>query len=156
MKIDKATGATLQAACATMAHLAAQYRLDRRQLKAIGLDWLACRVGKWYSASEHHQDKFIDRLLYTGNAPAYDTGSVTTAPSVTGLLQRASTLVYAALDQFVGFRKSAWETRADGVTDLFEHAVQELEHQAVKIEREVALIGKIGENDYIASRLEDA
>jgi hypothetical protein len=97
----------LQAACETLAHLAAQYQVDARVLHAMGLGWLQCRVKKWYGGAEDYLRRFMDRLLYFDTDPSYDAGPVTGADSVTDTLKRVQGLVYAALDQFRGFRLTA-------------------------------------------------
>jgi bacterioferritin (cytochrome b1) len=153
---DKKTIANLQTAAQLLAHLAGQYQVDVRQLKAMGLKWLACRVKKWYAASEDHLRKVIDRLLYFDADPEYDAGAVSGADTVEEVLQRAQDLVYAAHEQLVKFRAQAWEAQADYTPDVYEHAIHDLEHQAFKIERERALIKKLGEPGYIGARLEDA
>lgn len=64
---------------------------------------------------------------------------------------RAEVLVYAAFEQLCQFRKNAWDARADSTADLYEHAIQELEKQAIKIERELALIKKLDQEGYIGA-----
>lgn len=155
MKTTPAVIANLQTACQLEAHLAAQYQVDVQQLKAMGLNWLAHRVKKWYSGSEAQLRTFIDRLLYFGTDPTYEAGTVTGADSVDGLLERAQGLVYAALDQLDDFRKAAWDAKADYTADIYEHAIRDLEKQAIKIDRERNLIQKLGEPGYIGARLED-
>ncbi len=146
----------LQTSCQLFAHLAGQYQVDRRQLKAMGLKWLACRVKDWYEGSEKYLRQFIDRLLYFDEDPEYDAGKTGGADSIDALLQRAQQLTYDAFEQLTVFRKRAWDARADYTADIYEHAICELEEQAVKIERERALIKKLGEPGYIGARLEDA
>jgi bacterioferritin (cytochrome b1) len=145
----------LQTSCQVMAHLAGQYQVDVQQLKAMGLKWLAKCVKKWYQGSEKYLRQFVDRLLYFSVDPEYDAGETAGADNVDALLERAETLVYAALDSLTGFRKAAWDARADYTPDVYEHAIKALEYQAVTIERERALIKKLTEAGYIGSRLED-
>lgn len=155
MKANATVISNLQVSCGLMAHLAAQYQVDVRQLRVMGMGWLACRVKKWYGGSEQYLRKFIDRLLYFDTDPEYDAGAVSGAASIKALLQRDEDLVYKALDQLRTFRKAAWNVVADYTPDIYEHAIGELENQAFKIERELNLIAKLGENGYVASRLED-
>jgi bacterioferritin (cytochrome b1) len=121
----------------------------------MGLNWLAKCVKKWYASSEEHLREFLDRLLYFDQDPEYDAGQVSGATSIDGLLERAETSVYAAFEQLCEFRKKAFEARADYTADIYEHSIRCLEKQAVKIERERALIAKLGEPGYIGARLED-
>lgn len=155
MKADATVIENLQTTCQVLAALAAQYQVDVQQLKTMDLDWLACRVKKWYGAAECHLRIAMKRLLYYGEDPTYSVGEVTGADSVEALLKRAETNVYAAFEQFCTFRKTAWDIRADGVVDIYEHMVQEMECQAFKIERELDLLGLLREPGYIAARLED-
>jgi bacterioferritin (cytochrome b1) len=153
---DEAIIENLQTGCQILSHLAEQYRVDARQLHAMGVGWLQDRIHCFYQKSERFLDKFIDRLLYFDTDPEYDAGKVTGADSITDILERDGALVYAALEQFWGFRKHAWDVQPDATTDLYEHAIQMLEKQAYKIERELGLIKEVGgEGSYIAARLED-
>ena len=148
----------LQTGAQMLSHLAGQYRVDVTQLKVMGLKWLASRVKDWQKATEFQICKFHKRLLYFETDPAYDIGAVEGIESVDGLLEQAGGLVQAILDQFYDYRKAAWDARADYTPDVYEHAIQELEHQAMKIERERSLIvetAKPKEGPYIGARLED-
>lgn len=152
---DKATIDNLQASCQFMAHLAGQYQVDVRQLKAMGVKWLAKRVKCWYAGSETHLRKFIDRLLYFETDPSYNAGPVESFDSITAFLERSHANALTAHDELTNFRADSFEAEADGTTDIYEHAIQELEYQLKHIEREQRLIAKLGEPGYIGSRLED-
>jgi bacterioferritin (cytochrome b1) len=145
----------LQTACQIFAHLAGQYQVDKHQLHAMGLNWLASRIAKWKKGACCQLGIFIDRLLYFDTDPDYELGAVAGADSVDAILERAQGLVAAGLEQLVGFRKAAYEALADYTPDIYEHAIRELEKQAYKIERERSLIRKLGEPGYIGARLED-
>lgn len=146
----------LQAACELMAQLAAQYGLDARQFKALGVKWLAKRVKCWHKGSEKFLGQLIDRLLYFGEKPKYDVGSVTIgADTIDGVLAEELDLVGEAHDALVAYRKAAWNAEADYTPDIYEHAIGELEHQAKHIARERALIQKLGEAGYVGARLGD-
>lgn len=155
MKVDQKTIDNLQTTCALLSSLKEQYRVDVYQLKALDLDWLACRVKKWYGSTEHHLGLFIKRLIYFGQDPEYDTDTVTGISGVDAMLAARETSVYDALDQLIAFRTAAWDTRADSVPDLYEHVIQDLEKQAWKMERERKLIATLTEPGYIGSRLSD-
>ncbi len=156
MKADPRIVTSLQTSCQLLAHISAQYQVDVRQLKAMDLDWLACRVKKWYGHSEHHLRLFIDALLYFGEDPSYNAGTVTGSSDVQALLNRDHDAVYSAFGQLCQFRTEAWNTQADDIPDLYEHAIQELKSQLVKMERELKLIGELGIEEYVSARLEDA
>jgi len=145
----------LQTGAQMLSHLAGQYRVDATQLNVMGLKWLAQRVKCWYKGTEEQLDKFHKRLLYFDTDPTYDIGAVEGIDSVDGLLEQAGSLVEAILEKFYAYRKAAWDALADYTPDVYEHAIQELEHQAKKIERERDLIKKLGEPGYIGARLED-
>lgn len=145
----------LQTTCQLLAHLAGQYQVDARQLKAMDLKWLAKCVKTFYQGSECFLRKFIDRILYFGKDPEYDAGTTAGSDSVEEILTRAGGLVYAAHDQLCEFRKRAWETKADYTPDIYEHAIHELEHQAIEIEKQLELLKTLGDAGYIGSRLED-
>jgi bacterioferritin (cytochrome b1) len=145
----------LQTSCQMLAHLAEQYRVDKYQLKAMGLKWLAKRVKCWYAGSEKYLAQLIERLLYFDEDPEYDAGPVSGSDDIVELLTRASGLVYAAIEKLGEFRKAAWDAEADYTPDIYEHAICEFERQAKHIDRELALIAKLGEPGYIACRLGD-
>ena len=145
----------LQTSAQLMAHLAGQFQVDVRLLHAMGLGWLQKRFKKFYKLSEDQLREFIDRILYYGEDPEYDAGKSSGAASVSEILQRARDLVYAAHEEFSGFRKAALEASGDYTTDVFEHAIGDLECMAYKLERELALIKTLGEPGYIGARLED-
>ena len=155
MPYDKTTITNLQTTCGLLAHLAGQYQVDVPQLKAMDMDWLAKRVKCWYRLSEKQLRTVIKRLLYLGEDPVYDAGKVEGAQTVSQVLERAEKNVSSALDQVVDFRKQSWDARADYTPDIFEHVVRDLEGQLFKIQRELKVLGSLGEPEYIAARLED-
>jgi len=132
-----------------------QYRVDVIQLEGIDLDWLKHRVAKWYGACEHHLEVILKRIGFFEVDVAYQPGPVAAGGNVTDLLTRELAAAQAAFDQFCLFRKNSWNVRADGVPDIYEHAIQALEHQIFKIERELRLIQGMGVADYIGARMED-
>jgi bacterioferritin (cytochrome b1) len=150
---DKKVIDNLQTAAQILSHLAEQYRVDRLNTKKFGVKALSKCFKEWYKGSEKHLEILIDRLLYFGADPEYDAGEVAGADDVKEILDRASGLVYAALDQFEKFRRAAWDTVADYTPDIYEHAIKELEYQAFKIEREQDLLKLLGEPGYVAARL---
>ena len=152
---DKSIIDNLQTAAQMISHLAGQYRVDQRNLHAMGLKWLQKKVKCWYHKTEDQLDKMLDRLLYFGVDPDYDIGAVSGADTVTDLLDKDHGLVYALLEKLIEFRKAAWEIQTDYTPDIYEHAIECFEHQAYKIEREQELIKKLGEPGYIGARLED-
>ena len=145
----------LESSCNLMAHLAAQYSVDARWLKALGVKWLAKHAKCWQKGSAKYLDQFVDRLLYFGEAPSYNAGVVTTSDTIDSTLARELDLVTVAHDTLAGFRAAAWQSEADYTPDVYEHAIGELEHQAKHILRERNLIAKLGEAAYIGARLSD-
>ena len=156
MDADKTTIANLQDACAQLSSLKEQYRVDAVWVHSeYDMDWLKHRIKKWYSGAECHLGRFIKRLDYYGVQPTYATAKVQTNDSLDGMLARQEKMVYDALEAFENYRNAALEAKAGATTDDFEHAIQELEYDAIKIERERRLIAKLGEPGYIGARLED-
>lgn len=145
----------LQSAAQMLAHLSAQYRVDVKNIKSMGLKWLAKLVKGWYHDTECYLDKINGRLLYFGVDPDYEIGEVAGADDIEEILKRAEALVYAAHDAFCDFRKSAWDAKADYTPDIYEHSIHSLEEQAFQIERELNLLKKLTEPGYIGARLED-
>lgn len=156
MQADPIIIADLQNTCQSMASLSGQYAVDVCQLKAMDLDWLACRVKKWKSCTDEQLEIFVKRLLYFGQDPIFQPASIFGFTDVTSFLERTLATVSVAFAQSCSARKQAWEIRADYVPDIYEHLVGCLEKQIFKIERELRLIKALGgESQYIAARLED-
>jgi len=145
----------LQTSAQMLAHLAGQYQVDVQNVKVMGVKWLAKHLRCWYGGSEDQLRKIIKRLFQFGVDPEYDAGSVAGASTLDEILERAEALVTAVHDQMCGFRYRAYEAKPDYTSDLYEHAIHELEHQLTHIERERELIKTVGNAGYISARLED-
>ena len=156
MKADPKVISDLQSAAQMLATAAEQYRVDKRQLKGIDLDWLAHKVGHWYDDAECHLGIVLKRLIMFDTDPSYTVGKVAGGGNVTDLLSRSLKGAQGLFDALCQYRKNAWNIRADGVPDVYEHAVQDVEKWIVCIERELKLIAGMGLPAYIGSRLEDA
>ena len=152
---DKSITDNLQIACDITAHLSAQMLVDAAQVKAFGVKWLARHIKKWHEANEEYLKTFIGRLLYFDTDPEYDAGSVNGADEIEGILENEESLVAAAIDKFCEFRKAAWDVRADYTPDVYEHAIEYLEFQCFKIERELQLWKDLGKPGYIGARIPD-
>jgi len=147
--------ANLQEACQLLARLAGQHQIDVRTLKAMDLDWLKCRFKGFYGKAECHLRILLDQLLYFGTDPKYNVGEVTAYSSLEALLTGSQAASFAIFEKLCEFRKTAWDFRADYVPDLYEHAIRDIYKEYVKLTREIALFKKLGEPNYIGSRLED-
>lgn len=152
---NEAVTADLLTSCDLLAHLVEQYRVDRKVLKYFGLKWTANLLKKMYKGAESRLDSHIGRLLFYDVDPEYNAGDTKGSDSVTEILDRDQALVQAALDQFYASRKSAWDSLADYLPDIYEHTIHELECQLKHLEREMNLIKMLGEAGYISSRLAD-
>jgi bacterioferritin (cytochrome b1) len=145
----------LQTSAQMLAHLAGQYQVDVQNLKCMGVKWVANHVRCWYKGSEEQLRRMIKRLFQFGVDPEYDAGAVAGADTIDEILDRAEGLVTAAHDQMCVFRYNAYQAKPDYTSDIYEHAIHELEHQLTHIERERELIKKMGEASYVGARLED-
>jgi len=155
MKANPAVVADLQTTCQILSTMIEQYRVDQAQFAGIDLDWLKHRVHKWYAACESHLETVLKRLIYFESNPQYQSGKVTSGGTVGDVLARELAAAQGAFDQCCTFRVNAWNNRADGVPDIYEHLIQDLEKQVFKIERELWLIKGLDLPGYIAARLED-
>lgn len=140
MKGDKSVIENLQTSAQMLATLAEQYRVDKHQLKDMGFKKLAKEVCCWYHKTEKHLGKIIDRLLYFETDPQYQPGEVAGSDTVQEILSRALELADGAREQFIEFRKAAWEVQADYTPDIFEHAIKMLECQVEDITEQQALL----------------
>ena len=138
-----------------LATMAEQFRIDAAQLNAQDIGWLAGKVHKWYGRSECHLGIILDQLFVFKAIPAYTVGKVAGGGDPRAVLERAQAAAQAAFDAFCNLRTESWDARADGVPDIYEHAIQALEKIVAKCEQQLALVDGLGLSGYIGSRLED-
>lgn len=155
MKADPKVLADLQNACASLANLAEQLRVDRIFLDKTDNDWLSDRCSKWYSKAEEHLEIFIGNIITFDSAPTYPCGKVQGSGSLTELVSRNLSAAQTAFDQFCGYRTRSMQIRADRVPDDYEHAIQFLMKMITKLEAQRDLIGGLTEPTYIGARLAD-
>lgn len=155
MKADPKVLADLQTTCGILATIAEQYRVDGYQIRNLGLKDLGHKFyPHWHQAIECHLNGAIKQLLNFGADPNYQIGSITTAADVRTLIQRDSEMLNRAFAALCGFRAAAWSIRADYVPDLYEHAIDEVQHQINKLEQWLRLIAGIGPGDFIGALVE--
>jgi hypothetical protein len=149
----------LQTGAQMLAHIAGQFKVDKINLNVMGLKWLAKRLCKWHHMTGHQLCIVTKRIFQFGEDPEYDAGTVSGADTVEEILTRAEELVTAAHDQFCEFRKATYEAKADYTSDIWEHAIQDLDHILTHVEREITLLTKTlhgAEAAYVGSRLDDS
>jgi len=156
VKADPKIIADLQSAVQMLLTASEQYRVDKKQLKGIDLDWLAHKVGHWYDDAECNAGIMLKRLIAFDTDPSYAIGKVAGGGNVTDLLTRDLKGAQSLFDALCQYRKNAWNIRADSVCDIYEHAIQDVEKWIICMERELKLIAGMGLPGYIGSRLEDA
>lgn len=155
MDADKLVLDDLQKACGTLSSLKEQYRVDAKWLKVQDIEYVASCVKDWYKDAEKHLGIFIKRLLYYDEQPVYPTAPTQSNTTVEALLTREYHAAYRALDFFNDARLRAWEKKAGYTPDEFEHAIRDMEYAVFAMDRELKLIKKLGEKDYIGARLAD-
>ena len=158
MDASKQTITNLQASAQILASLADQFQMDARWVKALGVKWLAQHIHGWHEKAECQSMIFLDRLLYIEVPISFQPDKVT-APAmgsgtIAGILRAEQGLVDKALTTFADYRSAAWEEQADYTPDLYEHAIECLEKQSVKLARELRLLAKLDEPGYIGARIE--
>ena len=137
--------------------MAEQFRIDTELLEALDIDFLAGKTHKWYHKSEKTLECLLERLIGFEGDAGYTVGKLQGGGgSISTVLERDGRLLQAAFDQFVGFRKRAYEIRADYTPDDYEHAIDWLEAAIISCEKQMRLINALGEPSYISARLEDA
>ena len=145
----------LQDAAQILAHIGEQFMADAKQLKKLGVKWLARYFKKWAREAQGHLGKVVSQILAYGEDPDYECGKVEGADEVDDVLTRAETLLAGGHDTFCDFRKASWDAKADYTPDIYEHAIGDFQDALVQVETEIHLVGSLGVPGYIGARLED-
>jgi bacterioferritin (cytochrome b1) len=155
VKADPKVVGDLQLACALLATIAEQYRIDGYLIRNLGLKDLGHKFyPHWHQAIESHLNIFIKQILNFESDPSYKVGGLATANDIRSLLTRECATATDAFISLCQLRKNAWNIRADAVPDEYEHAIQELESQVDKMERWLRIIAGIGPGDFIGALME--
>jgi len=157
VKADPKVIGDLLASCGQLATIAEQYRLDGYALRNAGLKDLGRKFyaeQSWHQDIETHLNLFIKQLLNFESDPNYTVGPVATGGDVSLLLRRNLAAIYGAFNAMCERRAFAWDTRADAVPDLYEHAIKEVQHQINKIERYLRVVDGIGVKDFVGALVE--
>lgn len=136
--------------------MAEQLRSDRASLKSIDLDWLRLRMSKWKHKAKHHLNIMLERLVLCGEDGKYSPGSVASGGTIQTVLARNLVAANALRMAMCDSRKAAWGIIADGLPDIYEHAIQDMEAMIGEIETQQRLIIQLGPDGYVSARLEDA
>lgn len=155
MKADPKVIADLQAACATLANLVEQLRIDCIYLEMTDNDWLAGKCSKWYDKAEEHLETLEEDIIAFDSAPSFSLGKVQGSGSISECVARNLTAAQTAFDQFCQYRTRSMQVRADRIPDDYEHAIQFLMKMITKLEAQRDLVGGLGEPQYIGARLAD-
>ena len=146
----------LRTACGILATIAEQYRIDGYGMRFLGLKELGRKFYPgWHQDIECHLNLFIKQILRFEDDPLYPIGALQAgAADIRGVLRRDREAATSAFNALCAMRTRAWNVRADRVPDLFEHAVDEVQHQVEKLEQIERIVAGIGPADFVGALFE--
>ena len=158
MKGDPKVIAALQAAIPMELALSAQYKLDARNLKHLGLKKLGCKLAYFAKDCDRFVGKLADRLLYFDVAPQYSvTLNANTADGLTAMFQAACDAEAELVTAYNESALAAMNAKDDNTRNLFEHLIKfhEQNHTGEKggahiewLEEKLAQIALYGEKEF--------
>jgi bacterioferritin len=144
---------TLQAAMAAESHLNQQYRLDRQQLKFIGVKKPAATIKKFGDDTHDWLRAVTNRVLFLGGATSYQSAPVVDQENVTSLLKNELALEMAIVQPYEEAVQIAMKALDDTTRNLFEHLLKWHQKHVAWLEQQLRLINAIGEQEYIAEQI---
>lgn len=153
MKGDKKVIAGLQAALALEATLQLQYHADARMLKAMGLKSLAHTASDYGEETEGFLDKLMKRLVLFQSSIAFSPDAVEDRSDVAELLAGEMALEMGIVDPYEQQVEVARLAYDDTTRNLYEHLLKWHQGHIATLEREQALLEKLGEQEYVSARI---
>ena len=158
MKGDPKVIADLQKFLAMEIQLSAQYALDARTLRDLGLKSLGKRICNFGDDCEDYVKKLSKRLLFFGVKPEYSlTLTVQTNDNLTGMFQAALDAEAEIVAAYNDAAIVAMNAKDDNTRNLFEHLIKfhEMNHSGKTggahidwLQRKLAQIAEYGEKEF--------
>ncbi len=153
MKGDPKVIKGLQAALSLEATLQLQYQADVRMLKAMDLKSLAARSSDYAGETHGFLDKLMKRLIFFGEGVGYACDAVEDRTGVGALLAGELALEMAVIEPYEQQVEVARLAFDDTTRNLYEHLLKWHQGHVEKLERELALLEKLGDEEYVSARL---
>ena len=144
---------SLQSALAQERHANLQFRSDQFSLKKLGAKKTASKFHDFGDESHKFYKLLTKRLLFLDGDPSGAVAPIAEQESFTATLQNALAIETAAVKEYEQSIQIAMKAYDDGTRNLYEHLVKWKQKIINWLEVQLALIKKIGENDYIAEML---
>ena len=132
-----------------------QYRVDGYALRNLGLKDLGHKFYPgWHQKLECHLNEIVRQIFNFGEDVSYSLLPPQSGGDIRALLNRDLTALNQLFGALCDRRKAAWNIRADYVPDLYEHTIDDVQHQINHIERWLRIIAGIGPGDFVGALLE--
>jgi bacterioferritin len=145
--------AALQAGLAKEAHLNLQCRLNQRTLAYLGLGTLAKKIKAHGDYAHEYMKQVTKRILFLEGNPSYQIAPIVEQASVTELLKNLLALNLAIVAPYEDAVAVATAAKDDTTRNLFEHLLKWHQEDICWLEKQVRLIGTLGEATYISTKV---
>jgi bacterioferritin len=145
--------AALESALAEQRHANLQFRSDQLSLKKLGAKRTSKKFHDFGDESHKFYKLLTKRILLLDGDPSGAVAPIAEADSLTAVLQNAlamETKSCTAYEQAIQIAMKAYD---DGTRNLFEHLIKWIQKIINWLEIQLAIIKKIGEDDYLAEML---
>jgi bacterioferritin len=153
MKGDSKVIAGLQAALPLEATLQLQYQADARMLKEMGLKSLGSKASDHGDAARGFLDQLMKRLLFFQESVAYAPDAVEDRSDISSLFAGELALEMAVVTPYEQQIRVATAALDDTTRNLYEHLLKWHQGHVKNIERQMALLDKLGEQGYISAKI---
>jgi bacterioferritin (cytochrome b1) len=147
----------LESAVASEAHLNAQYRVDWRAAKFMGLRKVKGWLHKFGGHAHQWLKKVTDRTLLLGGSIAYEMEAIAEPDTLTALLQNELDLEMAIVGPYEAAIGVCAKALDDTSRNLFEHLLKWHQKHIGWLEQQLTLIDGLakdtGESRYISEKI---
>ena len=136
----------------------AQYRLHAQILRNQGFQALKHKLHHIWYDENHHSKELMNRLLFLGEQPQPE--DLVADPPEVGEDAHAMFLLNLAkekqaIEDYNAATEKAMDAGDNGTAKLLRHILKEEEGHAYWLEKQIAIIVRIGEANYLATKLEE-
>lgn len=145
--------ATLSAGLAKERHLNIQLRQDRMSLKFMGAKKTAKHIDRFADDTHKFYSVLTKRILFLEGDPSTAIAATVEMDSLTAVLQNLLSLEMAIVTPYEQAIQIAMKAFDDTTRNLFEHLLKWHEAHVGWLETQLALIKRLGENDYLSEQM---
>jgi bacterioferritin (cytochrome b1) len=139
---------SLQSAAALEAQLAAQYHLDKLDLKFYGLRGLAEKFNEFGEDAERWLKKVSNRILDLGGRPSYSAGAVQTRDGMGAILAGAVDSETALIAAYNEAGPAARAANDNGTGHRIDHLIKYHEAHVEYLERMAGQLADLGDKGF--------